>query len=75
MFEKRLSDRDEIDSLLRRLNIDQRKKQAFLLRNICDLSYEVLALYFRKQPDTIRKWCDEVKQRLSLLARKVKKPQ
>ena len=75
LFEKQLSDRDEIDSLLRRLDIDQRKKQAFLLRNICDLSYEVLALYFRKQPDTIRKWCDEVKKRLSLLARKVKKPQ
>jgi RNA polymerase sigma factor (sigma-70 family) len=70
--EKKLSDRDEIDALLRALEIDKRKKQAFLMRSLGGLTYEDISQYFRKQPDTIRKWCDEVKTHLSLIAGKVK---
>jgi RNA polymerase sigma factor (sigma-70 family) len=64
LFEKQLSDRDEIDALLRQLEIGEEKKQAFLLKHICGLSYEDISTHFNKQPDTVRKWCDEVKKRL-----------
>jgi DNA-directed RNA polymerase specialized sigma24 family protein len=72
LFVKQLSARDEIEALLRVLEIDKRKKQAFLLRNLGGLTHEEISQYFHKRPDTIRKWCDEVKKGLSVIAGKVK---
>lgn|GEM_PF-3917103 len=71
LIEKLISDREIIDALLGELKIDQIKKRAFLMRNLGGLAYKDIALYFHKQPDTIRKWCDEVKKLLSCIARKV----
>jgi len=71
LIEKLISDREIIDALLGELKIDQIKKRAFLMRNLGGLEYKDIALYFHKKPDTIRKWCDEVKKLLSRIARKV----
>ncbi|MGH9878972.1 MAG: hypothetical protein ACRD5H_15185 [Nitrososphaerales archaeon] len=66
-IEERIVSKEELAEILKRTKLQKHKIEAFLLKELEGLEDEDIAPIFKRTPDTIRKWRNEVKRHIRRL--------